>query len=176
MPLPIRPEKIDQRLIVRALLLGLVGGMRSWTPPTTIALTYDTAPADSGWKRWPVFSSRGARLAWTTLGAVEYIADKWPRTIPRTRLRPQPTHTDGGLIGRTAVAALATAALGSEYEEENSVVAGAVIGAVAALLSNIAFYHLRKELVEKTQMPDGAIAMIEDEIAVGLAIVTTRIR
>lgn len=167
-------ERATARTILRALGIGLVGGMRSWTAPAAVALTYDTAPDNSGWRRWPVFSTKGARLAWLTLGAVEYVADKWPRTIPRIRLKPQPTHTDGGLLGRSAVASLAGAAIGSEQGAKGSVALGAALSGAAAIASNYFFYYLRKAVVKKSRLHDYTVAMIEDQIALALAIIVAR--
>jgi uncharacterized membrane protein len=174
MALPVKLENVNQRLALRAMGLGLAAGMRSWTAPATVALTYDTAPVDSGWRRWPLFSSKGARLAWIWAGVNEYVADKWPRTIPRIQLKPQMTHTDGGIIGRTGVAALAAAALGTEHKEENSALLSAAIGAGAALFSNYLFYYLRKAIGSKSKLHDYTVAMIEDQLCVGLAAAVAR--
>lgn len=169
-------RKNNKHLALRALAMGLAGGMRAWSPLAMLSLNYDTAPEEAGYKHWPVFRDRWGRLALISLGAVEYVADKWPRTIKRTRLMPQPTHTDGGLIGRSAFVTAAGAALGSEYEEDNSVALGASIGLGTALLSNIAFYRLRKAVVEWSGVHDYTIAMIEDGICIGLLTAVARTR
>ena len=174
MSTPITLDNIDQRMALRSLGLGMIAGMRSWTAPMAVALSYDRAPADAAWKRWPLFSSKGARLAWTTLGVLEYVADKWARTIPRIQLKPQMTHIDGGITGRTGVATLAAAALGTEYKQDNSVAISTAIGMGSAVVGNLLFYYLRKALVSKTKLHDFTIAMIEDEVAVAMAIAVAR--
>lgn len=174
MVLPVQLRKNDQRMIWRTLGLGLVAGMRSWSAPAAVVFSYDTAPADSPWKRWPIFSSKPARLAWVFLGVNEYVADKWPRTIPRIQVKPQLTHTDGGILGRSAVAAIAGAALGTEYREENSKMRGAALAFGTSMISNYVFYYLRKIVSEKSNVHDYTIAMIEDQVCIGTATAVAR--
>lgn len=97
----------NQQLILRSTIMGLAGAMRAWSPLATVALTYDTVPEESGYKNWPVFRSRLGRLALVSFGVGEYVADKWPRTINRTRPAPQPSHIDGGIVLRTVFATVA---------------------------------------------------------------------
>lgn len=165
---------IDRRLASRTVGLGLIAGMRSWTAPAAVVFSYDTAPADAGWKRWPIFSSRGARLVWAFFGVNEYVADKWPRTIPRIQLKPQVMHTDGGILGRSGVAALAGAALGTEYRQENSVAVGAALAFGASIVANYLCYYLRRSLGAKSGLHDFTVAMIEDQVCVGLAAAVAR--
>lgn len=167
-------ENVDQRLALRTLGLGLIAGMRSWTAPATVAFTYDSAPADAGWRSWPIFSSRGARLAWLFFGVNEYVADKWPRTIPRIQLKPQITHTDGGILGRSGVAALAGAALGTEYKDENAAAVGAGLAFLGSLVGNYIFYYLRKAASEKSKVHDFTVAMVEDQLCIGMAAAVAR--
>lgn len=165
-----------EQLVLRALGLGFAGGLRSWPPLATLILTQNRAPATAGWKHWPVLRNRWTQRALITLGALEPIADKWPRTIPRIQLKPQLTHIDGGLIGRTAVEALAGAALGSEYRFKNSVALGAAIAASAALVGNYVGYYTREAVKKATGLPDPTVGMIEDEISIGLLIVAVGTR
>jgi uncharacterized membrane protein len=167
-------EKANTTMALRALGVGLIDGMRSWTPMAALAFTYNTAPSDAAWRRWPLFSSKAARLVWLFFGVNEYVADKWPRTIPRIGLVPQPTHTDGGIIGRTLFGTLTAAALGTEYKEENSVAASAAIGTVASLAANYFFYYVRKALKDKTKVHDYTVAMIEDQLCFALAVAVAR--
>ena len=159
-----------QQLVLRSLGLGFAGGLRSWPPMAALILTRHRAPADAGWPRWPVLRNRWTQRALVTLGALEPIADKWPRTIPRIRLKPQPSHIDGGLIGRTAVDALAGAALGSEYRFKNSVALGAAVAAAAAVAGNYLGYYAREAVKKATGLPDPTVGMIEDEISIGLLV------
>jgi uncharacterized membrane protein len=174
MHLPAQLEKADQRMVLRALGAGVIAGMRSWTPPAAVALSYDNAPADAKWKSWPIFSSRLARLTWVFFGVNEYVADKWARTIPRIQLKPQMTHTDGGILGRSGVAALAGAAIGSEDKQENSEALGAAIAFGTSVVTNYLFYFLRKVIGEKSKVHDYTVAMIEDQLCVATAVAVAR--
>lgn len=157
-----------QNLITRSALLGLAGAMRAWSPLATVALTHDIVPEDSGYKKWPVFNSKLGRLALVAFGVGEYVADKWPRTIDRTRPLPQPSHIDGGIIIRTAFATAAGAALGSQYRQDDSVGVGAAVCTGTAFVANYAFEHFRKAIVEWSGLHDFTVAMMEDQICVGL--------
>lgn len=165
-----------QRLVLQASILGFAGGLRSWPPLGMMALTYDLAPADSDWKRWPVLRNRWGRWALIALAAAEPIADKWPRTIPRTQLKPQLSHIDGGLIGRTALDTVAGAALGSEQRGKYSTTVGAMVGGVAALLGNFVAERVRREVVNSTKLPDPTVGAIEDVVCISMLIVVARSR
>lgn len=154
-----------QRLVLQAVGLGLAGGLRSWPPLGMMALTYDAAPAKSGWKRWPILRNRWGRRALIALSAAEPIADKWPNTIPRTQLKPQLTRIDGGILGRSGVDALAGAALGSEHREKNSTLLGAAVAGAAALVGNFVGKNVRQAVVGSTKLPDPTVAMVEDVAA-----------
>lgn len=167
-------ENTNQRLALRSLGLGLIAGMRSWTAPAAVAFSYDRAPKEAGWRKWPIFSSRGARLAWLFFGVNEYVMDKWPRTIPRIQLKPQLTHTDGGILGRSGVAALAGAAIGTEYEDQNGAAVGAALAFGASFISNYIFYWVRKAMWENSKLHDFTVAMIEDQLCVGMATAVAR--
>ena len=171
-----RSRNDPRQLVIRALGLGFAGGLRSWPPLAALMLTYDRAPATAGWKRWPVLRSPWGRRALIVLGVLEPIADKWPGTQSRLSLKPQLTHTDGGLIGRVAVDTLAAAALGSEYRVKNSVALGAAVGAAGALVGNYAGYSAREAVKRSTGLPDPTVGTIEDEVCIGLltAVVGTR--
>lgn len=167
-------QRDNRHLAWRALGMGLSGAMRAWSPLATLALTYHTDPPESEYKRWPIFRDKLGRQALIALGAAEYVADKWPRTIDRTRLLPQPTHIDGGLIVRSVFAGIAGAALGTQYRTKNSMALGASIGLGSAVLANIAFYHLRKAAGQWSKVHDFTIAMIEDQMCVGLLTAVAR--
>jgi uncharacterized membrane protein len=65
----------------------------------------------------------------------------------------------GGLCGATLAAA-----------SQQSLVAGAVVGAAGGLLGSYAGYHARHTLVTKFRIPDFAVALVEDVIAIGTAL------
>lgn len=164
----------NQSLILRSAALGLAGAMRAWSPLALMALTYDSEPEESGYKDWPVFRSKLGRVALVSFGVGEYVADKWPRTIDRTRPAPQPSHIDGGIAFRTGFATVAGAALGSQYQEENATGVGAAVATGTAFVANYVLEEFRRKLVDWSGLHDYTIAMMEDQICVGICAAIAR--
>lgn len=153
-------------LVFRALCLGIAGGFRSLPPLGALALNYDAASVELDWRRWPVFCSEWGRTLLIILAAAEFVTDKLPWTQSRLELNVQWSTLDTGLLGRVALVTLAGAALGSEHGGKDSVATGAAFAAVGAILGNYGGYHARKAVVEATGLPDPAVAIVEDAIAI----------
>ncbi len=58
--------------------------------------------------------------------------------------------------------------------DSNALLAGAAVGAVAAIAGAFAGYHLRRQLGQWLNVPDPAIAVVEDMIAVAGSIALVR--
>ncbi|SDQ06939.1 DUF4126 family protein [Quadrisphaera sp. DSM 44207] len=166
MPKTARAADDGLRLPVRALFLGLAGGLRSWPPLGILALNHDEPSVAGRWTRWPVLSSPWGRGVLIALAAGEFVADKLPRTQSRLSATPQLSRIDGGIFGRTAADALAGAALGSTRPGARSVAEGAAFAAAGALVGNYLGYHARRAVVESTGLPDPVVAVVEDAVAV----------
>lgn len=93
--------------------------------------------------------------------AGEVVLDKLPMTP--SRLKPRT------LLGRIAFGTFAGAALGSERKGIASVMRGAIAGTAGAVLGNYGGYHARKAVGDATGLPDPAVAVAEDAIAITLA-------
>ena len=100
----------------------------------------------------------------TLLALLELTTDKLPKTPVRT--------APPGLIARIVSSgfcgvALATSAGGSQ-------IASALVGVIGALVGTFGGYHIRHALVTRTHLPDFAVALAEDFIAIagGLLIVS----
>jgi len=136
--------------------IGLVTGLRSMTAPAVTAWA-----AYLGW-----LNVKGTALAfmgsvWAvaifTLAALgELVADQLPKTPARTKPVPLAARIGmGGLCGGcVAVAAGLSAGLGM------------VSGAIGAIVGAFAGYHARVGLVRALRVPDAAIAIPEDLIAI----------
>ena len=146
--------------LLLALTIGFVAGLRSLT-----------APAAVSWAAWdgglnlqgtPLeFMGSGVAVAIFTLAALaEYVADKLPRTPNRTSAGP--------LIGRIVLGGLSGAAL--SVASGSSLLAGAVLGGLGAVLGAYAGYHARRRLVTRLRVKDIVVAPGEDLIAVLLAV------
>ena len=142
--------------------LGAVTGLRSFTGAALLAreLSHHEPP------RWR--SRRRPRLErWLeepavartlqVLAAGELIADKLPGTPDR--IAPP------SLAGRGVIGGL----LGAICAGEDRRLAGAAIGAGAAVAAAFAGWWLRREAARVTYLPDAAVAIAEDAVAVATA-------
>jgi uncharacterized membrane protein len=142
---------------VMALGIGVIAGLRSMTAPAVVA--------------WAAHLNRlvlyGTRLSFlgspVTVGIVtllaigELVADKLPSTPNRTSAIP--------LFGRVLTGAVCGAAICAGWGA--SVAIGAAIGGVGGVAGAFAGYSVRHWLVQKLKVPDGAVAVAEDLIAIG---------
>jgi uncharacterized membrane protein len=140
--------------------IGVVAGLRSMTAPAVVAWA-----AYLGW-----INLTGSPLAfmgsiWAvaifTLGALgEFIADQLPSTPPRTK--------GPGLIARIVMGLLTGACLA--LAGGASLIVGAILGAIGSLVGAYGGYYARTGLVRSLRVPDFAVAIPEDLIAVGLGL------
>ena len=130
---------------VRAAGLGVVSGLRSMTSPALAS-----------------FAARrrgGGVLA--LLAAGELIADKFPRTPSRLRAGPLVARiAAGGFAGSTAVA-----------RHGGSRRMGVLLGALGAAAGAVGGYYARRAIVERLGVPEFAVALAEDAVAVGGAFI-----
>lgn len=155
-------------LFFRALLLGFATGLRTMTAGAALAWHHDDAPRSAGWRTWPVLRGVWGRKLMVAASAGEIVGDKLPATPSRLQLAP--------LGGRIAFGALAGAALGTEGRGKAVVIRSAIVGGVGGAAGSYAGYHARKAAVDVTGLPDPAVAVVEDAIAVGLASTAVRNR
>jgi len=148
-------------IVFRAFLLGVATGMRSNMAGAALAWHQPDAPRRAGWKTWPVLRNVWGRRALMLAGAGELVGDKLP--ITPSRLEPR------SVIGRLLFGALAGAAIGTEARGKRAVLRGAFAGMIGAGIGTFGGYYARKAVGEATGIPDPAIAMTEDAIAVTLA-------
>jgi uncharacterized membrane protein len=120
-----------------ALVLGIVSGLRSMTPPAAVAWA-----AHLGWLRLDgtplaFLDSTAARYILLVAMLAELVGDKLPFIPTRTRIGPFFARVvSGGLVG-----AALTAGLGG------SLAAGAVAGGVGAVAGTLGGYRARTGLV-----------------------------
>jgi uncharacterized membrane protein len=140
--------------------IGFVAGLRSFTAPTAVAWA-----ARLGW-----LSLAGTPLAFlrttatvvifTLFALAEYVTDQLPRTPART--------TPGPLAARALTGGLSGAALALAAGQ--SIVAGIVLGAIAGVAGAFAGYQVRTRTVRALQVPDFVVAVAEDLVAIGVAL------
>lgn len=141
-----------------ALAIGVVAGLRTFTPPTAIAW--------AAWLGW--FSLAGTPLAFmgsiwavgafTALALFELVADQ----LPSTPSRKVPLQFGA----RLTMGALAGAAIGAAHQ---MLVPGLVAGIVGAVIGTYGGAALRGALA-KAFGRDLPAALIEDAIAIGGAL------
>jgi uncharacterized membrane protein len=143
-----------------ALGLGFVAGLRSMLAPAAVAWA-----AHLGWldlNAGPVafIGSKGALVILSLFAIGELIADKLPRGPKRTAAAPLLVRMiTGGVCGACVF-----------VSAKHSLGVGAILGAIGAVLGAFAGYETRKRLVARLHISDIFIALPEDLIAIGLAL------
>jgi uncharacterized membrane protein len=147
-------------VLLLAFLIGVIAGLRALTAPAAVAW----AGFGHGILNHTAFWFLGrlpAAIIFTVLALLELVND--PRPSTPSRLKP------GGLIPRIVTGGLSGACLAAADAE--SIVLGCVLGVLGALVGAFVGYHARAGLVKPLKVPDLPIALLEDAIAIGGAIV-----
>ena len=146
-----------------AFAIGIVAGLRSLT-----ALAVTALAANRGWivllgTPLAFLGSTLAVIVFIVLAAAELVADKLPKTPPRTA---PVSLTARILLGGLSGAAIAAAG-GQPY------VIGAILGALGGVVGAFVGYQARTRLVKAVGIPDFYVAISEDIVAilVGLVVV-----
>jgi uncharacterized membrane protein len=137
-----------------AFAIGVVAGLRSFTAPAAVCWA-----AHLGWLHLTgsglaFLGSTAAVWISTALALTELVLDKLSWIGARTK--------PGPLIDRLIMGALSGAALGSTW--------GAISGAAGALVGTYGGYYARHWIVANLKVPDIAVALVEDALAVGGAL------
>jgi len=140
-----------------AFLLGIVAGLRSLTAPAVLAWA-----AHHNWlnvHNTPLsfMASTAAMIIFVLLAVGELIADQLPSTPSRT--------APPGLIARIVTSGLCGAGIAAAGTQ--SLVMGAILGIVGALIGTFGGYRARTGLVKALKVSDLVIATIEDVVAIG---------
>jgi uncharacterized membrane protein len=142
-----------------AFLIGVVVGMRSMTAPAAVSWA-----ARLGWLH--LENTTLAFLGFTATSYIlslfavgELIADK----LPKTPSRKEPV----GFMARVLSGALCGAALGADGQ---ALAAGLVAGVLGAVAGTFGGYAFRIRLVRAIGGNDLPIALLEDAIAIGGAV------
>jgi uncharacterized membrane protein len=149
-------------VLLLALLIGVVAGLRSFTAPAVVAW--------AAFLTW--FNLHGTWASWlaniitvvvlTLLAVGELVMDKLPKTPPRT--------VPPVFGARIVMGAFAGAVLGTVWGYKWGGLGAGIVGAVLGTLGG---YQARKRLVAAVGGKDLPIALLEDSVAVlgGFAIV-----
>lgn len=148
-------EYFDKAVMIRSVLLGAATGLRSMVAPAMLSRAHTVQPA--------------VRKVLHAAAAGEMVADKLPG-MP-SRLEPGP------LVARFMIGALAGGILAGRHRAAtvgsvvpvSAVLSGAVLGGAGALAGAFAGYHARRALTHGAGLPDLAVAVSEDAIAIAAA-------
>lgn len=146
--------------IVAIPLLGAATGMRTFTPMAVICwFAYaGYVPVDGTWAWW--VAKLATAVIFTVLALGELVGDKLPRTPDRTSMGPLLARVVfGGLVGSI----MAVGLNGSEFE-------GAILGVGGVLVGAFGGYLVRREIVLRSGSKDWPVAVAEDLVTVGFAV------
>lgn len=147
-------------VLLLAFSIGFVAGLRSLTAPAVVAwaaylgwINLSSSPLAFMGSVWTVGIS-------TLLALAEFVTDQLPTTPARTTPMP--------LTARIVMGLFTGGCLG--IAGGKSLWLAAVIGAVGALAGAYGGYQARVRLVRGLGVPDFAVAIPEDLIAIGLGV------
>jgi uncharacterized membrane protein len=142
-----------------AIGIGFTAGLRSLTPPAVVAWA-----AHLGWlnlNNSPLafVGSIIAVIIFSLLALFELFVDLQPSTQKRTAPMPLIARiVTGGLCGACVCAA-----------SNQSMIIGAILGAMGGLIGAFAGYEVRRKLVATLKIKDIFIAVLEDLVTIGAA-------
>lgn len=144
---------------ILAFLIGVIAGLRSLTAPAVVSwcARLGWLPVENTWLAFLGYAAVPYLFSAAAIG--ELIADK----LPKTPSRRAPL----GFAARIVSGAICGAAIGASHGAWPGALVAGVLGAIAGTLGG---YEFRMRLVKATGGNDLPIALLEDVIAVGGAI------
>jgi uncharacterized membrane protein len=142
-------------VLLMALLIGVVAGLRSLTAPAVVAWAgfLGWINLHFTWASWVANIITVVILSVLAVG--ELVSDKLPKTPART--------APPSFAARIVMGAFAGAVIGAAWHWTFTALGAGVIGAVLGTLGG---YHARKGLVAAIGGRDLPIALLEDAIAI----------
>jgi len=147
-------------VLVFAFAIGLVAGLRSLTAPAVVSWAANLKWLDLQNSSLAWLATATAAWILSAAAVAEIVIDK----LPNTPSRKKPL----GLIARFLMGALSGAALCAAAHQ--SLIAGAVLGGLGGLAGAFLGYEMRSRLVKTLKVPDIVIALFEDAVAIGSAL------
>lgn len=143
-------------LLTLAFLLGVIAGLRAMTAPMVVSWAARLKWIDLHGTWAGFLGGHVAPLLLTVLAAGELVSDQLPTTPSRK--------APGPFAARIASGAFAAAAFGTGIGE--SPVLAAAFGALGAVVGTLGGHAVRTRLVKKLKVPDAAVAIPEDFVAI----------
>ena len=139
--------------------IGFASGLRSLTPPAVVAWAAHLSWLNLNNSPLAFMGSTTAIVIFSLLALFELFMDLQPSTPKRTAPAP--------LIARILIGALCGACLCAASNQ--SLIIGAILGGVGAVIGAFAGYRIRRRLVSGLNIKDIFIALLEDLVTIGLA-------
>jgi len=149
---------ISDLALLLAFGIGVVAGLRAMTAPAVTAWAAHLAKLNLQGTLLAFMGSKWTVAIFTLAALGELVNDQLPKTPPRTETGP--------LIARIVMGGLSGACV--TVAAGHSPWLGAVLGGVGAVTGTFAGYRARAGLVQALHVPDFAIAIPEDLVAIGL--------
>lgn len=147
-------------VLLLALLIGIVSGLRAMTAPAAVSWAAHLGWIDLGGSWLAFLGFAYTPYIFTLLALAELVSDQ----LPSTPSRKVPVQ----FATRVLSGALCGAALGVPH---GAWIGGLVAGAIGAVIGTLGGAEFRARLVAATGGRDLPIALLEDAIAIGGAIV-----
>jgi uncharacterized membrane protein len=147
-------------VLLLALGIGIVAGLRSLTAPAVVAWAAHFDWIHLAGSPLAFMGSKWTAAVFTLLALGELVADQLPGTPARTAAV--------GLSARIVTGALCGASFA--VAGGASLWLGAVAGAIGGIAGAFGGYQARVGLVRALRVPDFAIAIPEDIVAIGLGL------
>ena len=144
--------------------IGALAGLRTFAPPAVVSQAARHSLIPLRRSRLHFLRSSAAANITAALAIGELVADKLPAMPSRLKA--------GALIARAASGAICGSAIASgRRAPAKTVAAGGVLGGLTAIAGASVGYHVRRQLGMKLNVPDPAVAVVEDMLAIGGAVV-----
>jgi uncharacterized membrane protein len=144
-----------------AVAIGVVAGLRTLAAPAVLAWAAKRRWIRLGSSPLATIVSAKASKRITDFAVSELIADKLPFTPSRLNAGPLASRiVSGAICGATIYGVV-----------KRPLTEGAVLGGLGAIAAAFAGYHMRKRL--SRDMPDLAVAVLEDALAIGGGVLIT---
>jgi uncharacterized membrane protein len=147
-------------VLILAAGIGFVAGLRSLTAPAAVSWAAHLGWLDLQGSPLAFMGSTAAVAVFSILALAELVADKLPTTPNRT--------TPGPLMARIVMGGLAGAC--TSVSAGRLLVVGMVLGGIGGVIGAFTGYEVRKRLASGPKVKDIIIALLEDLLALGLAL------
>jgi uncharacterized membrane protein len=140
--------------------IGFVAGLRTFLAPAAVVWAVRLGWVNLHGSSFAFMESNLALVGLSIAALGELVADLLPSIPRRTEVAP--------LLARILSGAFCGACLCASVKQ--SLVIGVISGAIGAVIGAFAGYEIRKRVVTKLNLKDFIVALCEDAVAIGLAL------